>query len=738
MLLGLVSLGFMFAKKNDAAAAALPPSGAFGSPACADELAMKRRYSAATTIQNARDAELMLAQDAERAARYPMRTGAVDPRARAYGTGSPDAVVSDLAGVEFEAGDFRHNNMQPYFGSHVKSAGRHNSAILENFTGSPSPGQMKSKKEVEPFFPAGEMNDMNNVYGNQSHMNDLRTRLESMDVVNRIHNNELPFQQLKVGPGVGQGYTAAPSGGFGQNNVRDFVRYKDVDELRPGNKPKANLEGRINAGAAVTASRGLIGITGKNRPSTAFSIEGFEQIGTRAAAADGPTARSDPLHGRALKDPPSAFRFESAAGTMGAPIPVTADQTARFGPPKLDQNTPELTGAFRPGIGNAAFEDMHRTVQAPGQNERNKSNARWAADHEPWAVGQTPAAVLRSGPPGAVHVPGRDVRNLLHEGMRLSGKEITSDASDAHMFGNMAPQAPGRGPAYDPLVHRPKTTLKETQIHDERPGNYKNEHGPVAGEGLSSRSTVRETFCDTYETFAVRNPQPPMVQEGVGPPDADPRDHRMKTTAKEVVTTTCGPYVGGVAPSGAQFQAAGAYDVTATGIEEPKLTARQFTEQGEYFGTGGKPETTGYALVDDTMRTTMQKRNVPLSEDYFGTPADRNARGIDYEAIYTTTVNEAKQSLLKTRQPGGHGGAPAAAHSHMQGEVFARTNDPYVKDYFPAGDLPKNRGGVGSVAFQNNKGLSHDDRIDKQLLSYLKTNPLVINPAVRAHAESIK
>lgn len=731
MLLGLVSLGFMFAKKTGDT----PDTGQFA-PTSPHELSQRRRYIPASTIQDARNLELVRAQDAERAARYPMQTGAVDPRARAYAKNQLDAVPSQLAGVTFEAGDFRHNNMQPYFGSNVKNVSRDNTALLEAYTGAPGPGP-KNKSEVAPFFPAGEMTSMTNIYGNQSFADTLQGRLDDMGSVNRVHNNELPFQQVKVGKGVGQGYTTTPTGGFGQNQDRDFAmpRYKDVDELRPGNKPKVNLEGRVIAGAVPSGSRGLMGQSAKNRPNTAFDIEGFGDVGSRAAAADGPTGRSDPIHGRQLKSPPTAFRLEGAgSAARGAALHLEPGQVSKVGAPKLDQTAPKPIGAYRTGVGSAAAEDMHRSVEAPSQNERNKSNVRWASDYASSIEG--PAAVLRSGPPGAVHVPGRDVRNIVSEGMRLSGKENTSDASDAHMFGNMAPQAPGRGPAYDPIVHRPKTTIKETQIHDERLGSYKNEQGQVAEEGFGTRHTVREHFCDTFETYGVRNPQPPMVQEGVGAPDADPRSHRMKTTINDIAV--CSPYLGGVATSGAQFQAAGGYDVSATGREEPQLTNRQFTEQNEYFGSGGRPESTAYGVVEGNMRGSMHVSGGRSSAgNYFGAPADKNPKGIDYESIYTTTLNEAKQSLLKSRTPGGHGGTARAPDVHTQGEIFARTNDPYVENYVASGNMPKNRGGVGSVAFQNNTGLSHDDRIDQHLLSYLKTNPLVINPAVKAHAENI-
>lgn len=755
VLLGLVSLGYMFTNKNAASGAGMSSAENRTVSPRTDELPAHRRYQPQKTITDVRTEEMLRAQDGERAAKYPMQTGAVDPRARAYTNnpldsgvqGAGDMVRSELAGADFTAADFRHNNMQPFFGSHVKNVfGGDNDALMERFTGAPGVGNANPKREVSSMFMPEERSEATNVYGNQGFSDTLQTRFDEMNMVNRIRNTELPFEQVRVGPGVGQGYTSTPAGGVGQNQDRDYVmgRYKDVDELRPGNQPKANLEGRLNAGAVTGGRRGMIGQTAKNKPYTAFNIEEFGAVPTRAASADAETGRPDPLHGKRLRNPPSTYRVEAAGVTRaeGLPVPISPDQANKMGAPKFTQETPELTGAARPGGGDLSREDMHRSFNELGDNERTASQSVWS-DQPQGAGGGAGSgmAVMRAGPPGAVHVPGRDVRAHFDDGLRLSGKEHTSDAADSHLFGMMSPQAPSRGPAYDPIEHRPKTTLKETQIHDTRIGNYKNEQGQVGDEGSSTRHTVREGFCDTYETYGVRNPQRWMVQEGTGAPEADPRDHDLRTTSKEITTEAAcrGSRMGGVAPSGAASVAPGGYDISAASREEPRLTNRQFTEQLEYYGSGGRPDQTAYGVTDDSMRKTMHTSGGRTDFEYYGIPKHKTDKGVDYEAVYASTLNEAKQTLLQNRIPGGHGAGPKRMpDEHTQGEIFARVNDPYVTDYIHSpGNMPKDRGGVGSVAFQNNTGLHHDDRIDDQLLSYLKTNPLVINPVVEQHAAKL-
>ena len=56
---------------------------------------------------------------------------------------------------------------------------------------------------------------------------------------------EKPFQDIRVGPGLAQGYTSTPSGGYTQTNARDYIMPKDTNELRVNTNPKVTYEGRI-------------------------------------------------------------------------------------------------------------------------------------------------------------------------------------------------------------------------------------------------------------------------------------------------------------------------------------------------------------------------------------------------------------------------------------------------------------------------------------------------------------
>lgn len=100
--------------------------------------------------------------------------------------------------------------------------------------------------------------------------------------------------------------------------------------------------------------------------------------------------------------------------------------------------------------------------------------------------------------------------------------------------------------------------------------------------------------------------------------------------------------------------------------------------------------------------------------------------------MYAATVDGAKQDILKSRVPGGHAGPKQSPVTGLQGDVYAR-DVVYNEDYLSNPNMPKDRGQEGSLAVQYNTGLSHDDRIDEQLLSWLHTNPLVTSPVVNHH-----
>ena len=145
-------------------------------------------------------------------------------------------VKSQLTG---ENVDFKHNNMVHFYGGSVKQNMdlTKKNRNLDIFTGGED--LKKSKKEVGPLFES----EKQNIHGGQNYTEDYKDNLNQ----SRYENHNLPFEQIKVGPGVGLDYGDGPSGGYHQD-IREYEMPKNIDELRAKNNPKIIYKGRIIKG----------------------------------------------------------------------------------------------------------------------------------------------------------------------------------------------------------------------------------------------------------------------------------------------------------------------------------------------------------------------------------------------------------------------------------------------------------------------------------------------------------
>jgi len=195
------------------------------------------------------------------------------PSEKVYGealpTGDP---VSDgwhgvsLTGEPIDSRNFGHNNMTPFFGSHMRQNVDEyaNRSIVEHFTGQTN--FTKKKTEIPQLFDP-EAN-ITNVYGASNLSGYQRERY----IVSNKRNNEAPTEKIYVGPGLNKGYTWCPSGGLNQSDTRDYVLPKTVDELRVKTNPKLTYNIPVIAGQHISRP-GKVGVVQKNRPDS-FAVWG--------------------------------------------------------------------------------------------------------------------------------------------------------------------------------------------------------------------------------------------------------------------------------------------------------------------------------------------------------------------------------------------------------------------------------------------------------------------------------
>jgi hypothetical protein len=105
--------------------------------------------------------------------------------------------------------------------------------------------------------------------------------------------NVFPIEPTQVGPGVNDGYTNLPSGGYQQDSMREFALPRTTDELRVASNPKLTYEGDVVPGAHYITEPGIQAPVKKNKPDRFAVLTGVERanttMGQQVASAIYPT-----------------------------------------------------------------------------------------------------------------------------------------------------------------------------------------------------------------------------------------------------------------------------------------------------------------------------------------------------------------------------------------------------------------------------------------------------------------
>ena len=221
-----------------------------------------------------------------------------------------------LTGEKVSGSHFEHNNMVPFFGAKMTTSDANDKSyegILDNYSGAGS--QNISKKEQAPMFSPDENQDwahgapnMNDFY--QSRVNN------SMRMA-----NTKPFEEERVAPGLGLGYTNEGAHGFNSGMMmRESWQPKDVDNLRVDTKPKSSghvllgHEGPAYSNIQQIGTSEQMGVMEKNRPDTTFEM-GQDRLFTTTGASKGQTLHSIPID-RYVSRPETTTSYSGAAGSQ--------------------------------------------------------------------------------------------------------------------------------------------------------------------------------------------------------------------------------------------------------------------------------------------------------------------------------------------------------------------------------------------------------------------------------------
>lgn len=639
---------------------------------------------------------------------------------------------SHLAGRYLTNDEFTHNNMMPFYGSKVRQNMKMDKGheLLENFTGVSSLHEPKKEQKSMYDMSVGRTTGM-----------PMNTEFMAQRMnVSQVQTGVFPLEPVRVGKGLGQGYTAEPSGGFQQANTREYAMPKSYDELRKGSlNAKAVYTAQHNMGAGM-AQRGMV-VAPENRKVT-FADQGD----TRMLPSTGSSSR-EARHGEVMcrqgeRDlenvyipPPTKAtakmissyniqdtRLRDDSATMEIRNNMTMSNT--FNPEydyglssiEMEPTTREtFVNKSRPGNLTSmikSFVAPLTDILRPNKKELYVQPAREFNNLDPQIpekaqikstdvarttlketqLHDTPAANLKGATKVAVHDPSHTTRTTI--------KETT-----IHDIPNVNLKGPTKVVVHDPS-HKTRTTTKETIIHDTRTGNLAAPRKCVYVYDATqvAKATGRETLDKVDNTINLKGPSTGVVYD---------RKAKTKVTTKE--TTICAGRRGGA-------QAANTLGGYVSANVDAKITNRQFTEQTDYIGIADNNEKTGAYLITNP-DIPMTKKDVTSNNDYYGTSMSHlKAQMNETEEV---RINDTKELLLENRVPCPQGVKEIPTSDGIEftqsiQEVTECTtqqvaNKTHQICHMKEGEITRER-----------PTLIEDSRLDPTMLAGLETNPFVI------------
>ncbi len=578
-----------------------------------------------------------------------------------------------LTGDQISPNNFTHNNMQPFFGSTVKQnvdeyATR---GIFENFTGDMDSYQ---KKQEQGLFFEPQRN-VSNVYG----ASNLDGYQLDRYYVSNVRSNETPVEKVYVGPGLNQGYTATPNGGFQQADTLDYVRPKTVDEMRVKTKPKISYFGRIVSGAHV-AKPGKIGTVYKNRPDT-FWIEEPDRYFTTTGAVIAPESRPCQIVKYTNRNTTELkTRLNSAAPVHGSKAQVRSKYKLSSkvtyendGPRNADANGQwSILGML--GMGNVPNDYGKGSIKIR-PNTRTETgdkttvlNAHSKVSKGEARNGQQPRRtkkVLMIGNPrqsgnatpqekrGVVYDPTNVPRHTLKEEFEnndhngyITGENngYVNDPNDVARttmkeqnihndhYGYMN-SGEDRGVVYDPVDYQARKTMKQVTEDNDYNGNMRNTEGRgfvYDPDEYRARNTMKETYEDNDRSGNIGNQSKPYVKN----------NQPLKVTTKE---TTMAHNVMGIVNK----ERGDGYLYKK--VDAP-ITNRQM-QLTDYTGNTDGPSIGAYEITEmEAINTNRQFDHVEYTGNVGNT--SNTAKPLSYTDMYNATMKAVRGDQDKGFTPG--------------------------------------------------------------------------------------
>ena len=658
-----------------------------------------------------------------------------------------------LTGDPINPNTFTHNNQVPFFGGNVRQNLDEFSTrgIFENFTGTMDTYQ--KKQEIGLLFEPQK--NMSNVYGTGS----LDGFMIDRYYVSNIRSNETPVEKVYVGPGLNQGYTNEPSGGFQQENTLDYVMPKTTDEIRVKTNPKISYYGRIVSGQKI-AKPGKVGTLYKNRPDTFYIQEPDRYFTTTGAVVAQEQRPCIVTRYTNRKTTELKTRTGSAAPVHGTVAQIRSKYKIS---PKITYKNDGMRNANLTGTWAATIQNMLGMNKIPNdygkESIKIRNNNRVLNKNAPTVVNfKLP---VQKGTTRNKQKPRYAKKNDLIDNNRINGNyqgptkspvydpnnvpKQTIKETNIHNnhSGMMSPSGPSKLTVYDPNDIA-RTTIKETNIYNDSVGsNVQNmtRGNTVYDPNDIARTTIKET--NIYNDSMGSNIQNINRGNVVYDPKNVPRQTTKETTIenkrKANIKNGNGSYIKSKdKPKKTMKQTTMASNVYGIATEsrndghvirevQVPETIREYSSV-QYMGDATGPEQGGYNVTDVGVVETNRQHTADI--EYFGGAGNNEVKPISYEDVYNAEIKAIRGVIDKgyMPNPGGINEILDSSTIHMTTNKIGDIQNQYLTERGTQANKVYNSipqmdaTNISSVKeIVPNEPLA--DRINPEMVRILKDNP---------------